>query len=37
MVQQRVTGFWLMLLHTVVWTKRWFDLALASKSPSKKS
>ena len=37
MVQQMVTGDWLVLLHTLLWTKRWFVLALASKSPFKKS
>lgn len=37
MVQQMVTGDWLVLLHTLLWTKRWFVLALASENPLKKS
>lgn len=37
MVQQMVTADWLVLLHTIPWAKRWFALALASKSHFKKS
>lgn len=37
MVQQMVTGDWFVLLHTSLWTKCWFVVALASKSPFKKS
>lgn len=36
-VLQMVTADWLVLLHTIPWAKRWFALALASKSHFKKS